>query len=152
MAQFQPQQTVITRGKSGPGLLVRAVWFLFVGWWLAGIVSLVAWVSMALIIGLPLGIYLINRIPTFLTLRPRTQEFVATSVGGTTFVDVRGRSQQPWYVRLVWFLLIGWWASAIWMVIAYVLVLLSVVTLGLSLIAGLMMYNRVPFIASLYHY
>ena len=146
------QSAVVIRQQSGPGIIVRALWFLFIGWWLTGFVSVCAWLAMATLLGLPLGAYLFNRIPTFLTLRPRTQEYVATSVGGTTFVDVRGRPQQPWSVRLVWFVLIGWWASAIWMVIAYLLVLLSVFTLGLSLIAGLMMYNRVPFIATLYRY
>jgi uncharacterized membrane protein YccF (DUF307 family) len=146
------QATVVMRQKSGPGVLVRALWFLFIGWWLTGIVSVIAWVAMATLLGLPLGAYLINRIPTVLTLRPRTQNLVATQVGGTTFVTVQGRSQQSALVRVVWFIFIGWWASALWMTVAYLLVLASVITLGISLVPALLMYNRTPFIATLYRY
>lgn len=144
--------TVVFRQKAGPNIFVRAIWFIVIGWWLTGIMSAVAWLAMVTLIGLPLGAYLINRVPTFLTLRPRTQEIVATQNGMTTFLHVRGRKQQPWWARIIWFVVIGWWASAIWMAVAYALVLISVVTLGLSLIPGLLMYNRVPFIASLYRY
>lgn len=133
--------------KSGPGLLVRAVWFIFVGWWLTGIMSVIAWLAMVTIIGLPLGIYLINRIPTFLTLRPRTSTISATVVDGRVLVEHSKLPQQPWYVRLIWFLLVGWWASAIVMFAGWILVVL-VVTLPF----GLMLYNRVPFVASLYRY
>jgi hypothetical protein len=65
--------------KTGPGLLVRAVWFVFVGWWLSAIVSAIAWVALVTIIGIPLGIWLINRIPTVITLRPRTRELQAVA-------------------------------------------------------------------------
>ena len=54
----------VAEQKTGPGLLVRALWFVFIGWWLTGIVSAIAWFAMVTIIGLPLGIWLINRIPT----------------------------------------------------------------------------------------
>lgn len=142
----RPGQVVLSQ-KSGPGTLVRAVWFIFVGWWLTGLASLVAWVAMATLIGLPLGIYLVNRIPTFLTLRPRSRQLVAHQVGGQVLLTERGLPQKSWPIRFVWFLLVGWWASAIWMAVGYLLVLL-IVTLPL----GLMMYNRVPAIASLYRY
>ena len=138
---------VVLRHKSGPGLLVRAIWFIFVGWWLTGIVSAIAWFAMITLIGLPVGAYLLNRIPTVITLRPRTIEVRATVVGETTFVDVAKRAQQPWYIRLVWFVFVGWWASAIWMVVGYVLVVLII-----ALPFGLLMYNRVPFVATLYRY
>jgi uncharacterized membrane protein YccF (DUF307 family) len=135
------------RTKSGPGLLVRAIWFVFIGWWLTGIMSAIAWLAMISIIGLPLGIYLINRIPTFITLRPRTNEMTATMVDGQLVVTHSKRSQQPWYIRLIWFLLVGWWASVIVMLVGWVLVVF-IVTLPI----GLMFYNRVPFVASLYRY
>jgi uncharacterized membrane protein YccF (DUF307 family) len=133
--------------KSGPGLLVRAIWFVFVGWWLTGIMSAIAWLAMITIIGLPLGIYLINRIPTFITLRPRTRTMTAEMIDGQLVVADSKLAQKPWYIRLVWFLLIGWWASAVVMFVGWILVVL-VVTLPI----GLMLYNRVPFVASLYRY
>lgn len=139
--------TLFLETKSGPGLLVRAIWFVFVGWWLTGIMSLIAWFAMVTIVGLPLGIYLINRIPTFITLRPRTRQVSAIMEDGLLRVTEHKRSQQPWYIRFAWFLLVGWWASAIVMGIAWLLCVLI-----LTLPLGLMLYNRVPFVASLYRY
>ena len=79
--------------QQGPGLLVRALWFIFIGWWLTGVVSAIAWVAMVTIIGLPLGIWLINRIPTVITLRPRTREVqrMIDAAGFVNFVHVAGR-------------------------------------------------------------
>ena len=145
----QPTQgAYVTEVKSGPGLLVRAVWFIFVGWWLTGIVSAVAWFAMITIIGLPLGIWLVNRIPTVITLRPRTSLVYAwTDEQGQARMTATKMDQPPWYIRFLWFLLVGWWASAGVMGIGYVLVLL-IVTLPI----GVMLFNRVPFVASLYRY
>jgi uncharacterized membrane protein YccF (DUF307 family) len=134
--------------QEGPGLLVRAIWFLLVGWWLTGIVSAVAWFAMVTIIGLPLGIWLINRIPTVITLRPRTREVrQMVDAAGFARLEAVAIPQQPWYVRGVWFIVIGWWASAIVMTIGWILIVLLV-----TIPIGLWMYNRVPFVASLYRY
>jgi uncharacterized membrane protein YccF (DUF307 family) len=134
--------------QRGPGFLVRAVWFVFVGWWLTAIASTVAWFAMVTIIGLPVGIYLVNHIPTYLTLRPRTRAtyWVADGAGGWAQAEV-GIRQVDWPVRFIWFVFVGWWASALVMAIGYALILL-VITLPI----GLMLYNRVPFVASLYRY
>ena len=134
--------------QRGPGMLGRAVWFVFVGWWLVGIMSAIAWFAMVTIIGLPLGIYLINHIPTFLTLRPRTThlQWVVDQGGASRLVEVN-RIQTAWPVRFVWFLFVGWWASALVMVVGWALIVLI-----LTLPLGLWIYNRVPFVASLYRY
>ena len=34
--------TVIVQQQTGRGLLIRAMWFLFVGWWLSAVVIVVA--------------------------------------------------------------------------------------------------------------
>lgn len=47
--------------QRGPHILVRAIWWLFVGSWLSAIIVAVAWFALITIIGIPLGIYLINR-------------------------------------------------------------------------------------------
>jgi uncharacterized membrane protein YccF (DUF307 family) len=36
-----------------PNLILRVIWFLVVGWWLAGVLSVAAWALNATIIGLP---------------------------------------------------------------------------------------------------
>jgi uncharacterized membrane protein YccF (DUF307 family) len=139
---------LVAERKTGPDLLVRALYFVFVGWWLTGIVSAVAWFAMVTIIGLPLGIWLINRIPTVLTLRPRTSYvYTWTDAYGRTFTREAAIDQPPWWARGLWFLFVGWWASAIAMTIGYALCLL-IITLPI----GLMVFNRVPFVASLYRY
>jgi uncharacterized membrane protein YccF (DUF307 family) len=43
--------------------LLRVVWFFVLGWELTGIWILVAWALNLTIIGLPLGLWMINRIP-----------------------------------------------------------------------------------------
>ena len=127
---------------------MRALWFLFIGWWLTGIVSAVAWLAMITIIGLPLGIWLINRIPTVITLRPRTTlRYQYTDELGRTRHPRPARGAAHWVVRGLWFVFFGWWLSAIAMGIGWVLIVL-IITLPI----GLMIYNRVPFIASLYRY
>ena len=51
------------RRDQGPGCLIRILYFIFVGLWLGGIVTVLAWVLNITIIGLPLGLYLLNRLP-----------------------------------------------------------------------------------------
>jgi len=139
---------VTVDGTRGPGLLVRFVWWLFVGWWASGIAVGVAWFSLATIIGIPLGIWIINRLPSILTLRPRTRTWVlGQDAEGRRVVSDAGRPQVAWHVRGVWFVLVGWWASAAWMSLAWV-VQLTVIGIPIALL----MFNRTPFVASLYRY
>jgi uncharacterized membrane protein YccF (DUF307 family) len=139
--------TVIVN-KSGPNLLIRFVWWLFIGWWGSGIVVGIAWIALVTIIGIPLGIWLINRLPTVLTLRPRTRAWsIGQDEDGTTVVSEHGRPQVSWPIRGIWFVLIGWWASALWMGAAW-LVQLTIVGLPVALL----MFNRTPFVASLYRH
>jgi uncharacterized membrane protein YccF (DUF307 family) len=139
--------SVVMRTKSGPNILVRAIWYLFVGWWLTGIVAVIAWLALITIIGIPVGFYLINRLPTFLTLPPRTREWIQAVEGEMTVVTERGRPQINPILRGIWFLLVGWWLSAIWMLGAW---LVSLTVIGIPI--AVLMYNRTPFIASLYRY
>ncbi len=139
--------TVIAR-SSGPNLMVRFVWWLFIGWWASGIVVALAWFALATIVGIPVGIWLINRLPSVLTLRPRTRTWtIGQDDEGRTVASERGRRQFAWPIRGLWFVLVGWWASAVWMGAAW-LVQLTVIGLPIALL----MFNRTPFVASLYRY
>jgi len=132
--------------KSGPHILVRIVWYLAVGWWLTGIVMGIAWLLAITVIGLPLTIYLVNRVPTVLTLRPRAQQFqLVTGADGVTRYQRLATEQSGLLVRLVYFLLVGWWASLAWTAVSYLL-MLTVLAIPL----GLMMVNRLPFVFSLH--
>ncbi len=142
-----PQPAVVVR-KDGPGLLLRFLWWVVVGWWASFWAIAIAWLALVTIVGIPLGIWIINRLPTILTLRPRTRNWVlGQDAAGRTVISEVGRSQPSWVLRGIWFLLIGWWASGLWMVLSW---LISVTVVGLPL--ALLMFNRTPFIASLYRY
>ena len=39
--------------SAGPGLIVRVLWFIFLGWWVGAAVSAVAWFLVLTVIGLP---------------------------------------------------------------------------------------------------
>ena len=49
-------------------LLLRAIWFLLVGWWLGAIWMVAAWLISLPIITLPIGILMMNRVGGVMTL------------------------------------------------------------------------------------
>jgi uncharacterized membrane protein YccF (DUF307 family) len=132
--------------KTGPHILVRAVWYIFIGWWLTGISMFVAWIAAITLIGLPLTFWLVNRIPTVLTLRPRREQYaMVTGTDGVMRYQRIKTAQNPWWLRLLYFIFVGWWASALWMIGSYILMLTII---GIPF--GLMMVNRLPFVFSLH--
>jgi hypothetical protein len=60
--QMMQSQTIVVPQRNGPGLLVRALYFILIGWWFSGIWAAVAWILCITIIGLPLGLYMLNRL------------------------------------------------------------------------------------------
>ena len=120
-------------------LVVRALWYVFVGWWATGIWLSVAWVLNVTVVGLPLGIKMINQVPKVLTLKRRTDTVVIAGSGK--------RDQPSLVLRAIYFLLVGWWASGIWMGLAY---LISLTVVGLPV--AIWMYNKLPYVTSLYRY
>lgn len=131
--------------RSSPPLLVRAFWFVFVGWWLTGLLLGLAWLLSLTIIGIPFAIVLINRIPKALTLKERHVTEFEVSEDGT--VVESEAEQYGLLVRAAYFLLIGWWASGIWMSVAYTFAL---TVIGLPV--AIWMFNQLPFVVSLYRY
>ena len=118
-------------------LLVRALWFVVVGWWATPAVVNAAWFLNATIVGIPLGVKLVNLVPTVLTLKePRSLSAPETSRGQRSFV-----------VRAAYFVFVGWWLSLIW---ANVAAFLAVTIVGLPV--AYWMFNRLPFVTSLYRF
>jgi len=76
-----------------------------------------AWLICVSIIGLPLGITMLNRVPQIIALRGRRLVQVIPGAG------VRDVPQINPIIRVIYFLLIGIWLSALWMVVAYALCL-----------------------------
>jgi uncharacterized membrane protein YccF (DUF307 family) len=117
-------------------LLVRAVWFFFIGWWLGLLWSIGAWLFNLTLIGLPVGLMMLNVTPTVTTLQPRLRQ-----------QRLRGRVAMPEHplpLRAIWFVLIGWWASLIWLLTAWAFSL-TLILMPISF----WMWNRVPTITTL---
>jgi uncharacterized membrane protein YccF (DUF307 family) len=49
-------------------LWLRAIWFLLVGWWFGAIYMWVAWLLCVILITLPVGLWLFNRVGAVMTL------------------------------------------------------------------------------------
>jgi uncharacterized membrane protein YccF (DUF307 family) len=138
---------VIARHSDGPPLLVRALWFVLIGWWLTGLVNVLAYLIALTIIGLPLAFMIFNRLPTVLTLRPRTVHTTHEVSGGVTHITETRVPQRGFFGRAVYFIFIGWWFGAIWSVLAW---LLCITVIGIPV--GVMMYNRLPAVMTLRRY
>jgi uncharacterized membrane protein YccF (DUF307 family) len=123
-----------------PNLILRVIWFVLVGWWLTGVLSVVAWALNATIIGLPLGLWIINRLPLAATLRPSNSRYRVENG-----VLRSGVEQHPLLLRAIYFILIGWWLSGLWMVVAYALLLTIVGMPG-----AFWMYGRIAAVTTLY--
>ena len=145
---YERTPQMVAAPRQGPSLLVRAVWFIFVGWWLTAIMIVVAYALALSILGLPFAFYLFNRIPAFLTLRGRSKTYqVETTADGTRYLTSTNTEQLPIWLRAIWFILVGFWFGAIWMAVAYVLSVLIV-----TLPFGLAMFNRVGAVMTLMRY
>ncbi len=131
---------IIVVAGGGPSLLLRVVWFVFIGWWLGAIASGLAWLMLITVILLPIGLMIINRLPSIVTLRPQGQQWRMQDG-----MLVQGQRQRPFLLRAVYFLVIGWWACAFWLVLAYVAVLSL---LGIPL--AFWMYGRAGAVTTLY--
>ncbi len=123
-----------------PNLLLRVLWFILVGWWLTGLLSALAWAANATIIGLPIGLWIINRLPMAATLRPS-----ATAYWIDDGVLHPATDQHSLIARAIYFVLIGWWFSGLWMAAAYIL-LLTVVGMPIAF----WMYGRIGAVTTLH--
>lgn len=142
-----PPRAVVVQRASGPGFLIRAIWFLLIGWWLSGFVTTIAYILCITIIGMPFGFALFNLLPAVLTLRPRTEVVVTEVRDGVTYVRGATVPQLPILVRALWFLFVGWWLGAVYAGFAWFLCVI-IVTLPI----GLWLYNRIGAVMTLLRY
>jgi uncharacterized membrane protein YccF (DUF307 family) len=154
------QNTVNVNGQTGHshGLLIRALYFICIGWWLGFFWLNLGFAFCTLIITLPLGLAMLNRLPQVLTLRSPSAATTNVSVstvavagmGGaasfaqTVNVTVNTNNQHNFLLRALYFLLVGWWAGYLWACLGYCCCI-SVVLLPV----GLMMLNRLPAVLTL---
>lgn len=145
--EISPQIATKIQRQAGPGCLIQALWFIFIGWWLGGITIAVAWFLNITIIGLPIGITILNNIPRILSLQPPKKEIGITHAGGKTRITESNLPQRNFFIRSIYFIIIGWWWSAIWLAVAYLLCV-TVILIPLSL----EMFRLTPFMTTLKRY
>lgn len=141
--------SVSIQQERGPGLLIRALYFLFFGLWLGGIWTIIAWILVVSIIGLPIGLLMLNRLPQVMTLKPIRENRFLVQKDGQWVMRSYTREQPSFLARALYFILIGWWFSALWLASAWII---SGITLGLGLPLAFWMFDRVPAITTLSRY
>lgn len=114
------QGTVVVAERPEPNLVIRALWFVAIGWWLSGLTTALAILLQLTIIGIPAAIWAINRIPQITTLKSSRQLQVGTGGSGAVIVGFADRPQRRWWVRAIYYILVGWWVVSIWMALAWV--------------------------------
>jgi len=124
-----------------PNIIIRALWFILLGWELTALWLAIAWILNVSVIFLPIGLKMISLTPKVLTLKDihRKQQIVD---GNLTYTKT---NQTNILFRGLYFLFVGWWASLLWMSIGY---LLFLTLIGLPF--GIWMLNRLPEVTTLY--
>jgi len=121
-------------------ILLRAAWFLLIGLWLSGIWITVAWVLMVTVIGLPIGLVMINYVPMVLTLKKTSGVEISDGVNKKVITT----PQHGFLLRAIYFVVIGWWFSFLWASVGW---MLSATILGLPF--GALMLNSLPAVTTL---
>ncbi len=126
------------------GLFVRALYFFFIGWWAGFIWLNIGYFFVLSIIGLPIGLIMLNRLPTVMTLKAAKQSVNINVVGNTTSISIGGTQQINFLIRALYFVFVGWWAGLVWSYIAY-----GLFVFVLTIPIGVMMFNILPAVITL---
>jgi uncharacterized membrane protein YccF (DUF307 family) len=106
---------------------------------------IVAWILMITIVGIPLSVMMLNKLPWIIALRNEPVRVRVTRRPDGSLVEREiDKPQVNILLRAVYFILVGWWLSAIWMEAAYALCM-SVIGLPI----GFWMFDLVPAVVSL---
>jgi hypothetical protein len=141
--QTTPAQPVVVEVKSY-GFIIRALYFIFIGWWLGLAWSLLSWLVYATVIFAPVGAHMMNRIPGLISLKARQKEIkVETGADGTT-VKQENLQQHNLLLRILYYPF-GLIFSLIAILAAWLLCCL-IITMPL----GIWLYGKVPWLASLH--
>jgi uncharacterized membrane protein YccF (DUF307 family) len=144
---YYPQTQLFITPPKSPNLFLRFLWFIFIGWWLSAFWMGVAWLFIVLIVTMPLGLVMVNKLPFLVSLKQASVDYQVAVQGGITRIRQVEKQQASMLLRVFYFLLIGWWLSGLWMLLAW---FLGLTIIGLPL--TIMMYDRVPAVTTLRRY
>jgi len=122
--------------------LAKLLYWLLVGWWATWLWVQLAWIANLTIIGAPVSLWMLNRLPMLLLLS--TPDRSSDGAMRETIELARHRSQPHWLARMAYLLLVGWWLSWIWANIGW---LLCATILGLPF--GMLSLSYLPSVATL---
>jgi uncharacterized membrane protein YccF (DUF307 family) len=123
---------------------LRAIWFVCVGWWLSGLFIVAGYLCLLSFVLMPVGFWILNRIPQAQTLRARNRSMATEFRDGAIHFTESNAPQYPWYARLVYLVFVGWWAGLAWLWVAWFFGIL-ILTLPLSI----WMIDRTPGVITL---
>jgi uncharacterized membrane protein YccF (DUF307 family) len=119
-------------------ILGKILYFLLIGWWFGGLVALAGYLLCASIIGLPIGVILLNRLPTFVWLKEPKEEWISEYDVHHAVNDI------PFLLRVLWFFVVGWSLGLAVLGIGYIFL---VTIIGFPI--GIWLINRVPLLLTL---
>ena len=126
------------------GLLARALYFIFIGWWFGLFWAFLSWFMYATVIGAPLGVVMMNKIPGAISLKARDRDIVVVQDPEGYRVQQVNKEQYPLWARILYYP-VGLVASLLTILLGWLLCVL-LITLPL----GIMVFNKVPAVASLH--
>ena len=126
-------------------VLIRAIYFVLVGWWISLIWIMIAYILGLTIIGLPFSLMMYNILPQIITLKPKSKENIEeykSKYGGWKYST--NKIEFTFVIRAVYYILIGWWLGGFLLFLGYIL---CITIIGLPV--GLLILNRIPAILTL---
>lgn len=67
--QYPGQYTTTMSDSTQRPMWMRVIYFVLVGWWASMVVGMVAWLLAVTVVGIPVSLLLLNRLPEVTTLR-----------------------------------------------------------------------------------
>ena len=129
--------------KNELNIVFRLLWFYCLGLWLGALWLLGAWICCVTIIGLPLGMWMVERAPAIMTLKDEDR-YGTIQIGDKTAYYLKKAEDVPIVFRFLWFILIGWWLGLVWIKLSF---FAAFTFIGIPL--SFWMINRLPFVMTL---
>jgi hypothetical protein len=126
------------------GLFVRALYFLFIGWWFGLFWALASWVMYASVIGAPLGAVMMNKVPGAISLKSKQKDIKVFATGDGYTISQTNKQQFPLWARILYYP-VGLILSLLMIIFGWFL-FIFLITAPL----GVMVFNAVPAVTSLH--